>query len=587
MTGQRAYFHGKHMRLLITFARIYPIHSAMVLFALLLAGITEGVGISALLPLFSVIADPNAGVGGNASGLASLVTTVLSFFNLKPDIGVLLLFIVIAVMLKGIFMLLANKRVGYTVAYVATDLRLALLRSLLATRWEYYLSQPVGSLTNAFATEAMRAAQAYLSGARMTALLIQVTIYASVALLVSWKATLISLAAGSGMLYGMNRLIRKARKAGGRQTNLLRSSLALLTDSLMSIKSLKAMARESLIDVALETDTRRLKRALQKEVFSKEALKSLREPFIVSFLAFGLCVAVMYFGIPISSVLVLVFLLVRLLNQLGKVQEQYQDMVILESAYWSLQSKIMAAQNERESMPGQRKPLLEHGIRLDHVSFKYGESWVLNNASLELCAGLFTSITGLSGAGKTTVADLIIGLLQPQKGEVLIDGIPLMSLDIRSWRQMIGYVPQETLLLHDTVMKNVTLGDPQLNEKDVKGALHAAGILDFVMNMPHGLESTVGERGGKLSGGQRQRISIARALVHKPALLILDEATSGLDTETEANIVETLRELKGKLTILAISHQQALVDAADMAYLLQNGEAFLTRDHNKNGRRAE
>jgi ATP-binding cassette, subfamily C, bacterial len=571
------------MRLLITFARIYPIHSAMVLLALLLAGVAEGLGISALLPLFSIITDSNAGIGGKSSSLAHLVTKALSLFNLKPDIGVLLLFIVIAVMLKGLFMLLANKRVGYTVAYVATDLRLALLRSLLATRWEYYLSQPVGSLSNAFATEANRASQAYLSCARMMALIIQVMIYMFAALIVSWNATLFSMTAGVGMLYGMNRLIRKARKAGGRQTSLLQSSLKLLTDSMLSIKSLKAMARENLIDVALATDTKRLNRALQKQVFSKEALKSLREPFIVSFLAVGLFVAVVYFGIPISSVMVLAFLLIRLLSQLGKVQEQYQDMVISESAYWSLRSKIMKAENEHESFPGKQKPLLEQGILLDHVSFKYKESWVLNNASLELPAGLFTAITGVSGAGKTTVADLIIGLLQPQKGQVLIDGSPLSTLDIRRWRQMIGYVPQETLLLHDTVLKNVTLGDPQLNENDVKSSLRAAGILEFVMNMPQGLESTVGERGGKLSGGQRQRIAIARALVHKPALLILDEATSGLDTETEASIVETLRKLKGKLTILAISHQHGLVDAADIAYHLQNGDAFLMRDHNKNG----
>lgn len=571
------------MRLLITFARIYPIQSVIVLCAQSLAGIAEGLGISALLPLFSLITDSNASIGGKTSGLAHLVTKALSLFNLQPDIGVLLLFIVIAIMLKGIFMLWANKRVGYTVAYIATDLRLALIRSLLATRWEYYLSQPVGSLSNAFATEANRASQAYLAGARMAALFIQVIIYTFAALFVSWEATLISMAAGVGMLYAMNRLIRKARKAGGRQTKLQQSTLKLLTDSMLSIKSLKAMARENLIDVALETDTKRLNKALQKQIFSKEALKSLREPFIVSFLAVGLFVAVVYFGIPISSVMVLAFLLIRLLSQMGKVQENYQDMVIFESAYWSLRSKIMKAENELEAFPGKQKPLLEQGIRLDHVSFKYRESWVLNNASLELPAGLFTAITGLSGAGKTTVADLVIGLLQPQEGQVLIDGIPLMALDIRSWRQMIGYVPQEILLLHDTVMKNVTLGDPQLNEKDVKGALRSAGILDFVMNMPQGLESTVGERGGMLSGGQRQRIAIARALVHKPALLILDEATSGLDTETEANIVETLRKLKGELTILAISHQHRLVDAADMAYHLQDGEALSVRDHHKSG----
>jgi ATP-binding cassette subfamily C protein len=571
------------MRLLITFARVYPLQSAMTLFALLLAGIAEGFGLTAMLPLLATVAGrgfggERVGPGGasdNDSGLAHVVTEVLSSLGLSPTIGVLLAVIVTGVIIKSIFMLLANKRVGYTVAQVATDLRLALLHALLITRWEYYLRQPVGGLANAFATEAMRASQAYLCGAKMMALLIQATVYASVALLVSWKATLVSMAAGAVLLYGLNRLIRMARHAGRRQTALLQSSLSRLTDSLQSIKPLKAMAREDLADAVLETETSRLNNALKRQVFSKEALRSLQEPMIITFLAFGLFVALVHWALPLASVMVLVFLLVRLLTQLGKVQEQYQKMVIFESAYWSLQEKIREAEGERETEFGGRVPSLEQGIRLDRVSFKYGESWVLNNASLEFPAGLFTAITGASGAGKTTVADLVMGLLRPQRGQIWIDDLPFGTVDIRSWRRVIGYVPQETLLFHDTVLRNVTLGAPELDEKDVENALRAAGAWDFVMAMPHGVLSTVGERGGKLSGGQRQRIAIARALVHKPVLLILDEATSGLDPESEASICHTLRQLRGKLTILAISHQPALVKAADRAYRVQDGKAIL------------
>ena len=135
---------------------------------------------------------------------------------------------------------------------------------------------------------------------------------------------------------------------------------------------------------------------------------------------------------------------------------------------------------------------------------------------------------------------------------------------------MIGYVPQETLLLHDSILHNVTLGDPELSENDAVQALKSAGAWEFVERMPAGIHSTVGERGTKISGGQRQRIMIARALVHKPALLILDEATSALDPENEAAIGNTMRALRGDLTILAISHQTALVKAADCVYRLGN-----------------
>jgi ATP-binding cassette subfamily C protein len=149
---------------------------------------------------------------------------------------------------------------------------------------------------------------------------------------------------------------------------------------------------------------------------------------------------------------------------------------------------------------------------------------------------------------------------------------------MHKWRRQIGYVPQESWLLHDTVLNNVTLGDPALTSEDAIKALRSAGAWEFVKKMSQGINSIVGERGGKISGGQRQRIAIARALVHKPRLLILDEATTALDPENEMVICNALRELRGRLTILAISHQPALLEVADQAYRLQNGQAIAVTD---------
>ena len=143
---------------------------------------------------------------------------------------------------------------------------------------------------------------------------------------------------------------------------------------------------------------------------------------------------------------------------------------------------------------------------------------------------------------------------------------------------MIGYVPQETMLLHDTVFVNVTFGDKDLTVEEAETALRAAGAWDFVQDLREGIFEVVGERGHKLSGGERQRIAIARALVHKPKLLILDEATTALDPENEAIVCETLRKLKGKLTILAISHQPAILEAADRTYRVKDGKTILVPD---------
>jgi ATP-binding cassette subfamily C protein len=561
------------------------------LFALVLAGIAEGFGLTALLPLLGLAfsrhsqsaPDQWTGLAGNDSGVGHTVTEGLKLMGLEPSAAVFLMVLVLAIILKSGLILLAKKRVGYTVAQVATELRLTLLRELLVARWEYFLRQPVGSLANSIASEAMRASNAYLNGALMTASLIQAMVYVTVALLVSWKAMLACLAAGCIIIVVLGRLVRKAKRAGVRQTKVLQSLLAHLTDSLQSIKPLKSMAREEFADSLLQTETNRLNKAMRKQVFSKEALRALQEPLIITFLAVGLYFAMIYLDLSLASVVTLAFLLARLMSQLGKVQRQYQNMMIAESAFWSMQDKIQDARKNRETASGGQTATLEKEIRLEGVSFEYEKDLrVLQNASLVFPAGSFTTIVGVSGTGKTTVVDLVIGLLQPQAGKIWVDDLPLAEIDLRRWRKMIGYVPQDTVLLHDSVRLNVTLGDPSLNEQDVVHALRAAGAWDFVSAMPQGMDSSVGERGGKLSGGQRQRIAVARALVQRPRLLILDEATSALDPESEVAIGRTLQELSGNLTIIAISHQPALAKSADRAYRLQDGKAVLIDNPNGN-----
>jgi ATP-binding cassette subfamily C protein len=165
-----------------------------------------------------------------------------------------------------------------------------------------------------------------------------------------------------------------------------------------------------------------------------------------------------------------------------------------------------------------------------------------------------------------------MGLVRPDTGEVYIDGVPLGELDLREWRQLIGYVPQEVLMLHDSVAKNVSLSDPNVTPEDVERALRDAGAWEFVSELPDGVECSVGERGMRLSGGERQRIAIARALVHGAKFLILDEATTALDPKSEAFVLEAIEALRGHTTVLAISHQPALQGVADRIYRISDGK---------------
>jgi ATP-binding cassette subfamily C protein len=560
------------LRVLLYFARTYRWQTTLMVLCLVLAGFAEGLGLTGALPLVSTI---DGGGGAAQPEVARKVIALLDRVGLRADIGVLLCLIAAAFICKSILLLVANKRVGYTVALAATDLRLELLRALLATRWSYYTRLPVGTVSNAVASEADRASQAYLFLAQMCAEVIGAIVYISFALAVSWRATLVAAFGGAISVVLLNSLVRMALRAGFRQTKVMKLMLARLNDAMQTVKLLKATAREDSVGPLLEGDTQRLNRALQRRVFSKEALMAVQEPILMLFAVGYLYVAVARWGMPIGSVLVLIFLFVQVIRGMNKIQRKYQLMVSEGSALWSIREMIDHASAQAEPKGGSRLPSLEQGIALDQIGVDYGGPAVLENLTLEIPAGRITAIIGGSGAGKTTLIDLLTGLIHPRSGCVRVDGVPLPELDLTRWRRLIGYVPQEVLVLHDSVRVNVTLGDPELSDADVERALQEAGALEFVARLPEGLATSMGERGTLFSGGQRQRIAIARALVHRPKLLILDEATAALDPDTEAGVWEAIERLRGKATVVAISHQPALAGVADRMYRIEDLRATL------------
>ncbi len=561
------------MRLVWSFARAHPKRTLITLGCLLLAGLAEGVGLTTLLPVIDLVASPES--AEDPSGLAKIVHDALAVVHLEPTLGLLLSLLVGLIVTKAALVLIANRQVGYAVAQIATDLRLSLVRALLGARWAYYTRKPVGSVANAFATEAERASQAYLHGALLVTSLLQVGVYSVLAFAVSWQAAVAALGVGVVASVALRRVIFAARRAGARQTELLKNSLGHLSDALFAVKPLRAMARESLMGPLLEGETLRLDRAIRGEVLSKEGLKALQDPILVGSLALGLYIALASFGVPLASLLMIALLFSRTLAAVNRAQKEYQALGTRESAYWSLRKTIDEAEAHAERQSGGLVPTLEREIALCGVGLDYGDAPVLGRVDIEIPAGSITALVGPSGAGKTTVADLVIGLITPTRGEVRVDGVSLEDLDLRRWRSRIGYVPQELFLLHGSVATNVTLGDPELGDDDVRAALRAAGAESFVAALPEGMHTPVGERGSMLSGGQRQRIAIARALIHEPDLLILDEATTALDPETEAAVCATVESLRGRITILSISHQRALVDLADRVYRLENGAAKL------------
>ena len=543
---------------------------ATVLGCLLAASLAEGFGLASLLPLLTVASGSDARAT-SGSAIHDMVNGVLAAVGLPPDLLVLLIVFVGGIVLKAALTLFAMNHVGYAVAEIATKLRLQLIQALLEARWGYFARQPVGRFANAISSEASRAGDAYLGVATAIAIAFQAVIFLGLALMLSWKLSLASILIGSVIVLSLNRLVRATKRAGRQQTKYTKELVSRLSDALVGIKPLKAMARHARLGRLFAADAQSLNDALKRQVFSRQMTRSLQEPLLALFLAPGFYVAVEYWAMPVTDLIVMAIVLGRTVTILGKVQQTFQTAVQAESAYWAIYDTIAEARAEREDPAGTRVPtLIDSGV-FDGVSFAFGAKQVLLDVSLTIPAGKVTTVTGASGAGKTTIADLLLGLYSPNRGRIRIDGVDLQEIDRQAWRAKVGYVPQDVVLFHDTVLANVTLGEEDLTSEDAKTALEAAGAAEFVAHLPGGIDSIVGERGTLLSGGQRQRIAVARALVRKPLLLILDEATSALDPETEASICRNLKDLSRRtgLTILAISHQPAWVEAADRVYRIE------------------
>ncbi|GLK77040.1 ABC transporter permease [Methylopila jiangsuensis] len=551
-------------------ARLIPLRRTLLtLVCLVLAGVAEGVSLVSLLPLITL-----AGSGSGDGGGAGKLMAWLSSHGLEPSIGLFAGALVTGVALKAALTLVAMRHVGRAIADVTIAVRLQLIEAVLNARWGYYVRQPVGRFSNAIGGEASQAGEAYNQTAQFVADLVQIATYLVVVFFFSWKVGLLSIGVGLLMSLTLNRFVSIAKRTARRQTRHVRSMTAALTDLLVGIKPMKAMGRQARFQSLFERDAQAIRKAQRKQAFARHANKALQEPILAVCLAVGVYVALEVWRMPPGEVLVMTILLARTVIAIGKAQQGLQQVRIAEAGWHSVSETIALAQAAREHEHGGAAPTFERGAELSGVTFAYEDSGaVIRDVSFAVPKGRITTLTGSSGAGKTTTVDILLGLNEPSSGEVLVDGAPLARLDLGAWRRMTGYVPQELTLFHDTLLANVTLGQPEFDRADVERALEAAGAAPFVRDLPEGLDTVVGERGARLSGGQRQRIAIARALVHRPKLLILDEATTALDPETEANIVRNVVALARStgLTVLAISHQPAWAEAADHVVHLAHG----------------
>jgi len=535
---------------------------------LILVALLDGISIISLFPLLAIAMGQQ---GEDQTGILAQFQNGLDWLGLSPSVEVFLIFLVLVISLKTAINMAVLLYISYRQADIIRETRLLLLRNFLFARWEYFLGQPPGKLVNAVSREAQQAGRLFSVACNLISSLLQAAVYIASAVLISWQVTLGAGGVGLVMLVLLAGLIERSRLASRRQTSLMSSFSSQLVDSLQGIKALKAMGIVGRLETLLSDDIRGMRDVFARMTFLKRSLTSLQELIRVVALAVTMYLVIRFTDQSFAALAVIAVLFIRTLVAVSGLQKEWQILAVCSVPYEHVSEMTAQAFAQRETEDGTRKPTLDKGIEFENVSFAYDGKTVFENINLQIAAGKFTCILGPSGAGKTTLLDLVIGLLSPQSGQITIDGIPLPQIEREAWRGSIGYVPQEVMLFHGTLLKNITLDDPSYSADDIEQALRDAGAWEFVTALPQGIHTVIGERGGKLSGGQRQRISIARALVRQPRLLILDEASSALDTATESEIAETLGNITGGMTILAITHRMTLVEHADVIYQITDG----------------
>lgn len=539
-----------------------PARLALFSSLLLATSLTEGLGLVLLVPWLAWMQS------GTAAG------RLPDWLPLSHPYAMLLILLSL-VLTRGVLQLLQGN-LGQRLEHQLVDqLRARVFSALTASEWRWLVTQRQSDHENNILTHIERIGVGFRQALHLLATLLSLAAYLIVAMLISWHMTLIAMSSGALVYCFLARQRRHAIALGRNLGQAARAMHASVSDSLATLKLIKLHDNQHERQQQLQASMGELRR--QQAGFQHQ--RGLSQLLLQGSAAALLCAYIMlnlsWLETPISELLVLVVIFTRIAPLLGSIQ---QDMHYVLHTWPALEETrqlldTCAAVSEPEAAASGAEVRLHQAMELRNISVHYqGRARAAISAvSLTLPARTTLAVVGPSGAGKSTLADVLSGLLEPDAGELLIDGLAMTGARRIAWRRRVAYVPQETLLLHSTIRSNLVWGLPEIREEALHAALQQAAA-GFVLALPEGLDTLIGDRGIKLSGGERQRLALARALLRQPDILILDEATSALDHENELRIQQAIQNLHGNLTVVIISHRLSTLEHADQCLVLAQGQ---------------
>ena len=551
-----------------------------------LAAITEGFGIALLLPLIEVI-----GVGGgdgtkNQSEVKAGLQAVLNVFGIGESMIGILLFIGFVFLLKGLIVFSDNAYHSHLKSQLLREIKNLMFDQYSTMDYGYYSRRNTGHFINVINDQISKLLGTFDTYKVFLSTSITTIAYLCIALLLAWNFALMALGSGLILLFLfriLNHYVHNlSRKAVREQTNLNK----FLVQAMQSFKYLVSTSQMGYLRKGVINSIDKLSSYIRSQGIAQALTLAISEPVSVFFILFVIIIQITVLEAPLAPIFVVLVLFNRAMGQMIGVQSAWQRTLNNIGALESVEREFEILGKSREPSGEIQLRPLKRGIDLRHVSFSYRTKSqnVLNDINLTIHTNTTVALVGESGAGKSTLVDMLTLMLRPLRGEIMIDGIPGSEVDLRSWRSQIGYVSQETVVFDDTIANNICMwkGDYNTNadvRKLVEYAAKQAYAEQFIQQLPKQFNTVVGDRGVRLSGGQRQRLFLARELYKNPRLLILDEATSSLDSETEHYIQESIEALKGSTTVVIIAHRLSTIKNADYIYVLDKGRIIEQGTH--------
>ncbi len=562
---------GRFARAMIVYA---PRRTVLALLFLLAASVTETFGVIMLFPFLGAIglAGQPAERGFVVEAVARAAEAAGVELTLPVVLGAFLaLFAIRAATGWQRDVLLDRICFGF-----ADRVRERIVAAVARAKWEFLAGRRQSDVQHVLTTSINRIGRCAIGMLQFTVAAALVLLQTALAWLISPAVCGLAMLMGGTLLLATHPLVRRSRVLGTELVGANRALFAGVTDFLAGMKLAKSYAaEESHVRRVAEEAAAVRRRALAFTVAQSTARTALHLSTAVALATFA-WFAVSTAALTLPELLILAAVFVRVLPALARAQGHVQQIAHMLPDYAHAQDVLQALRDAAEAPAGGDEPplALRRGMAVRRVSFVHANAPgppALAAVDLDVPAGTLTAIAGPSGAGKTTLADILLGLLEPAGGEAFVDGVPLTGSNLRRWRRSAACVPQDPVLFHDTIRANLHWARPEASEADLWRALRLAAA-EFVAGLPAGLDTVVGDRGARLSGGERQRIALARALVREPTLLVLDEATSQLDAENERRVLAGLESLRGRMTVVAIAHRTALLEAADTIVLLEAGQ---------------